>query len=55
LKAEAIRKILLDKYSTGVIVFENLIRLAFSAVPQSKIQELIENIYLACKDYSEQK
>jgi len=55
LNAEAIRKILLDKYSTGVIVFENLIRLAFSAVPQSKIQELIENIYLACKDYSEQK
>jgi DNA-binding transcriptional MocR family regulator len=55
LNAEAIRKILLDKYSTGVIVFGNLIRLAFSAVPQSKIQELIENIYLACKDYIEQK
>ncbi|MDD1443192.1 hypothetical protein MEO93_23105 [Dolichospermum sp. ST_sed3] len=55
LKAEAVRKILLDKYSTGVIVFENLIRLAFSAVPQSKIRELIDNIYLACKDYIEQK
>ena len=55
LKAEAIRKILLDKYSTGVIVFENLIRLAFSAVPKSKIPKLIENIYLACKDYIEQK
>jgi aspartate/methionine/tyrosine aminotransferase len=54
LKAEAIRKILLDKYSTGVIVFGNLIRLAFSAVPESKIPELIENIYLACKDYMEQ-
>jgi len=54
LKAEAIRKILLDKYSTGVIVFGNLIRLAFSAVPQSKIPDLIENIYLACKDYLEQ-
>lgn len=54
LKAEAIRKILLDKYSTGVIVFGNLIRLAFSAVPQSKIPELIENIYLACNDYMEQ-
>lgn len=55
LNAEGIRKILLDKYSTGVIVFENLIRLAFSAVPQSKIQELFENIYSACKDYIEQK
>ena len=55
LNAEAIRKILLDKYSTGVIVFGNLIRIAFSAVPQSKIPELIENIYLACKDYIEQK
>ncbi len=55
LNAEAIRKILLDKYSTGVIVFGNLIRLAFSAVPQSKIPDLIENIYLACTDYSEQK
>ncbi len=55
LNAEGIRKILLDKYSTGVIVFENLIRLAFSAVPQSKIQDLFENIYLACKDYIEQK
>ena len=55
LNAEAIRKILLDKYSTGVIVFENLIRLAFSAVPKSKIPELIENIYSACRDYSELK
>ena len=55
LNGEAIRKILLDQYSTGVIVFGNLIRLAFSAVPQSKIQELIDNIYLACKDYIEHK
>ena len=55
LNAEAIRKILLDKYSTGVIVLGNLIRIAYSAVPQSKIPELIENIHLACKDYIEQK
>lgn len=55
LNAEGIRKILLDKYSTGVIVFGNLIRIAFSAVPQSKIHELISNIYLACKDYIDQK
>jgi len=55
LNAETVRKILLDKYSTGVIVFENLIRIAFSAVPKSKIPALIGNIYLACKDFSEQK
>jgi len=54
LNAEAIRKILLDKYSTGVIVFGNLIRLAFSAVPESKIPELVENIYLACADFRKQ-
>lgn len=54
LNADAIRKILLDKYSTGVIVFGNLIRIAFSAVPKSKINQLVENIYLACKDYTEQ-
>ncbi len=55
LVAEEIRKILLEKYSTGVIVFGNLIRLAFSAVPQSKIGELIENIYAACQDYATKK
>ena len=55
LNAEAIRKILLDKYSTGVIVFGNLIRIAFSAVPKSKIPELIENIYMACSDFIKQK
>jgi aspartate/methionine/tyrosine aminotransferase len=55
LNAEAIRKILLDKYSTGVIVFGNLIRVAFSAVPQSKISDLFENLYLACNDFIEQK
>lgn len=55
LNAEAVRKILLDKYSTGVIVFGNLIRIAFSAVPKSQIPELIENIYLACKDYNGEK
>lgn len=48
--AEEVRQLLLEKYSTGVIVLGNVIRLAFSAVPQSKIPELIENIYKACRD-----
>lgn len=51
LVAEEVRKILLDKYSTGVIVFGNLIRIAFSAVPESKIDQLIANIHAACHDY----
>lgn len=50
LVAENIRKQLLEQYSTGVIVLGNVIRLAFSAVPQAKIPQLVENIYKACKD-----
>ncbi|MDD2798544.1 MAG: aminotransferase class I/II-fold pyridoxal phosphate-dependent enzyme [Bacteroidales bacterium] len=50
LVAEEIRKHLLEKYSTGVIVLGSVIRLAFSAVPQAKLPELVENIYNACVD-----
>jgi aspartate/methionine/tyrosine aminotransferase len=50
LVAEEIRKHLLEKYSTGVIVLGTVIRLAFSAVPQDKIPALVENIYNACVD-----
>jgi aspartate/methionine/tyrosine aminotransferase len=50
LEAEKIRLHLLEKYSTGVIVFGNVIRLAFSATPKDKIPALVENLYLACKD-----
>ncbi|HEY9124713.1 MAG TPA: aminotransferase class I/II-fold pyridoxal phosphate-dependent enzyme [Bacteroidales bacterium] len=48
--AEEVRKHLLEKYSTGLIVLGSVIRLAFSAVPQEKIPALVENIYKACKD-----
>ncbi|MEL7587948.1 MAG: aminotransferase class I/II-fold pyridoxal phosphate-dependent enzyme [Prolixibacteraceae bacterium] len=51
LVADEVRKHLLEKYSTGVIVLGNVIRLAFSAVPQSKLPELVENIYKACVDF----
>jgi len=50
LVAEEIRKHLLENYSTGVIVLGSVIRLAFSAVPQAKLPELVENIYKACVD-----
>lgn len=52
LNAETVRLHLLEKYSTGVIVFGSVIRLAFSAVPEAKIPELVNNLYLACKDIS---
>ncbi len=50
LQAEDIRKHLLEKYSTGVIVLGSVIRLAFSATPTDKIPTLVENMYKACKD-----
>lgn len=50
LEAEKIRQHLLEKYSTGVIVFGNVIRLAFSATPKDKIPALVENLYKACQD-----
>jgi aspartate/methionine/tyrosine aminotransferase len=50
LEAEKIRQHLLEKYSTGVIVFGNVIRLAFSATPKDKIPALVDNLYKACKD-----
>jgi aspartate/methionine/tyrosine aminotransferase len=50
LEAEKIRQHLLEKYSTGVIVFGNVIRLAFSATPKDKLPALVDNLYNACKD-----
>lgn len=50
LVAEDIRQHLLEKYSTGVIVLGNVVRLAFSAVPKAVLPQLVENIYKACVD-----
>ncbi len=49
---ELIRKSLLQNYSTGVIVMNNLIRIAFSSVKKSDMETLVENIYEACKKLS---
>ena len=48
--AEKVRKILLDKYDTGVISMGNLIRIAYSSVPLDNIEELFNNLYQACLD-----
>ncbi len=55
LQAEEIRMNLLENYSTGVIVLGNVIRLAFSAVPQEQLPQLVENIYNACIDLDKRK
>jgi aspartate/methionine/tyrosine aminotransferase len=50
LNTEEVRGHLLNKYSTGVIALGDVIRLAFSSVPKSKIPALLENLYNACRD-----
>ncbi|MDR2962220.1 MAG: aminotransferase class I/II-fold pyridoxal phosphate-dependent enzyme [Bacteroidales bacterium] len=50
INAEEVRKLLLEKYSTGVIVFGDLIRIAYSAVPEDKMQLLVNNLYAACEE-----
>ncbi|MCL2689422.1 MAG: aminotransferase class I/II-fold pyridoxal phosphate-dependent enzyme [Chitinispirillia bacterium] len=46
-KAEEIRRLLLDKYNTGVIAQGNLLRVAFSSTPINLIEKLFDNIYNA--------
>ena len=50
LDGEKLRHLLLDKYDTGVIHMNHIIRIAFSSVAESDIPKLFENIYNACKE-----
>jgi aspartate/methionine/tyrosine aminotransferase len=47
--AESVRQKLLSDYSTGVIAFGSLIRLAFSSTPTENLPALFENVYQAAK------
>jgi len=47
---EKVRQHLLQKYSVGVIAFESVLRVAFSATPLSKLESLFDRIYKACLD-----
>jgi aspartate/methionine/tyrosine aminotransferase len=49
-EAEPVRQILLKKYSTGIIAMGDLIRIAFSSTPYSKLELLMSNIYWAAKE-----
>jgi aspartate/methionine/tyrosine aminotransferase len=47
--AEPVRQKLLADYSTGVIAFGDMIRLAFSSTPTDKLEKLFDNVYQAAK------
>lgn len=51
LDGEAIREILINKYSIGLINLNNTLRVAFSAMAASDAKELFDGIYAACKDF----
>lgn len=48
--AETLRKHLLEKYSTGLIMLKGLLRIAFSSVPLSKLDQLFANIHSAVQE-----
>jgi aspartate/methionine/tyrosine aminotransferase len=48
--AEALRKKLLESYSTGTINFNGVLRVAFSATPTAKLPALFDNMYRAAKE-----
>lgn len=49
---EQLRKLLIEKYSTGIIVTQELIRISFASVSEENISLLLENIYNACEQLS---
>jgi len=51
--AEAVRRRLIEGYSTGVIRLSGLIRLAFATVPKVKLAQLFQNVADAVKDLKE--
>jgi aspartate/methionine/tyrosine aminotransferase len=53
LNADQVRKVLIEKYSIGLISLGNILRVAYSAVAASDIKEMFEGIYLACKECKE--
>ena len=50
---EALRSLLVKKYSTGTIMLDGLIRVAFSSVPTGKLETLFLNIDAAIRELRE--
>lgn len=51
LEGEKVRKVLIEKYSIGVISLNNVLRIAYSAVAAKDVQDMFEGIYNACKEF----
>ena len=49
-EAESVRRHLIERYSTGVIVLSGLLRIAFSTVPLAKLPALFESVHRAISD-----
>ena len=47
---EALRSLLIQKYSIGIINLNNVVRIAFSAVAATDIKDLFDGIYEACRE-----
>jgi aspartate/methionine/tyrosine aminotransferase len=48
--AESVRRLLIEKYSTGTIVLSGLIRLAFSTIPKDRLSTLFANVDAAVRE-----
>ena len=47
---DLLRRTLIEKYDTGTIFIRGVLRLAYSAVALTKLEQLFENVYQACKE-----
>ncbi len=50
---DAVRRRLLEEYSTGVIAIGDIIRIAYSSTPLGLLPDLFHNLFTACKDVSD--
>ncbi len=55
LDSESVRQTLLEKYDTGVIAINNMIRVAYSSVPKEQLKTIFENIYMACQEQGQRQ
>jgi len=51
--AEEVRRALLERYDTGVIALDGLLRVAFSSTPYEFLEKLFDNIYRAAREIGE--
>jgi hypothetical protein len=47
---EQLRRLLIEKYSIGIINLNNVIRIAFAAVAAKDMPALFEGLFQACKE-----